>query len=100
MTNCRAKGELRANAGDGPRLDEFRSNFDFKKQTTWETKQENATAVARQEFQSGDRVKHHTFGDGVVVSSKMNGGDEELEVAFVEKGVKRLIAAYAKLEKR
>jgi ATP-dependent DNA helicase UvrD/PcrA len=81
-------------------LDAFLSDLDLKRQTAWEARQPNAPASAGQEFRSGDRVKHPTFGDGVVVSSKMNGDDEELEVAFADRGVKRLIAAYAKLEKR
>jgi len=51
-------------------------------------------------FKAGDRVHHATFGDGVVVSSKSSGADEEVEVAFVGKGVKRLIARYAGLKKK
>jgi ATP-dependent DNA helicase UvrD/PcrA len=81
-------------------LGEILSSADFKRQTTWNTSAFEPAASARQEFRSGDRVMHPIFGDGVVVSSKMNGADEELEVAFVDKGVKRLIASYAKLEKR
>jgi DNA helicase-2/ATP-dependent DNA helicase PcrA len=100
-----SKGGDTSAAGRSPRtrhasLDEMLSELDAKKQTTWGAPQPAARATARQEFRSGDRVKHPTFGDGVVVSSKMNGDDEELEVAFVDRGVKRLIAAYAKLEKR
>jgi DNA helicase-2/ATP-dependent DNA helicase PcrA len=52
------------------------------------------------EFKAGDRVQHASFGDGVVVSSKASGADEEVEVAFVGKGVKRLIARYAGLKKK
>jgi len=52
------------------------------------------------EFKAGDRVRHSSFGDGVVVSSKLSGADEEVEVAFVGKGVKRLIARYAGLKKK
>ena len=52
------------------------------------------------EFRAGDRVHHPGFGEGVVVSSKLSGADEEVEVAFVGKGVKRLIARYAGLKKK
>lgn len=52
------------------------------------------------EFKAGDRVQHSIFGAGVVVSSKSSGTDEEVEVAFVGKGVKRLIARYAGLAKK
>jgi DNA helicase-2/ATP-dependent DNA helicase PcrA len=95
----RASRDTRAGAGHSS-LDEILSGLDFKKQTTWDAPRPEAGPPVPQEFRSGDRVKHPTFGDGVVVSSKMNGLDEELEVAFVDKGVKRLIASYAKLEKR
>ena len=51
------------------------------------------------EFKAGDKVQHASFGSGVVVSSKVTGADEEVEVAFIGKGVKRLIARYAGLTK-
>jgi DNA helicase-2/ATP-dependent DNA helicase PcrA len=50
-------------------------------------------------WHAGDRVKHRRFGDGIVVSSRIVKGDEEVTVAFVGEGVKRLIAAYAGLER-
>lgn len=52
------------------------------------------------EFNAGDKITHPTFGDGTVVSSKIVGNDEELQVAFEGAGVKRLLAAYAKLKRR
>jgi DNA helicase-2/ATP-dependent DNA helicase PcrA len=50
-------------------------------------------------WRAGDRVSHRRFGDGIVVSSRIVKGDEEVTVAFVGEGVKRLIAAYAGLER-
>ena len=50
-------------------------------------------------WRAGDRVTHRRFGDGIVVSSRIVKGDEEVTVAFVGEGVKRLIAAYAGLER-
>jgi DNA helicase-2/ATP-dependent DNA helicase PcrA len=58
-----------------------------------------AGADAEPAWRAGDRVKHRRFGDGIVVSSRMVKGDEEVTVAFVGEGVKRLIAAYAGLER-
>lgn len=52
------------------------------------------------EYNPGDKVTHPTFGEGTIVSSKMVGNDEELQVAFEGAGVKRLLAAYAKLTRR
>ncbi|CAN5771623.1 UvrD-helicase domain-containing protein [soil metagenome] len=50
-------------------------------------------------WHAGDRVRHRRFGDGIVVSSRIVKGDEEVTVAFVGEGVKRLVAAYAGLER-
>jgi len=50
-------------------------------------------------YSAGDKVRHANFGEGVVVSSKMVGDDEEVTVAFPGKGVKKLLAAFAKLER-
>jgi DNA helicase II / ATP-dependent DNA helicase PcrA len=50
-------------------------------------------------FFAGDRVQHGTFGEGVVVSSRLIEGDEEVTVAFAGAGVKKLLASFAKLEK-
>jgi len=50
-------------------------------------------------FKAGDRVRHPTFGEGVVVESRVSGGDEEVVVAFRGYGVKRILAGFARLEK-
>jgi DNA helicase-2/ATP-dependent DNA helicase PcrA len=53
-------------------------------------------------YSIGDRVAHPTFGEGVVVGAAAHGGAGEwVEVAFLssEVGKKKLIVAYAPLEK-
>jgi DNA helicase-2/ATP-dependent DNA helicase PcrA len=47
----------------------------------------------------GESVSHPIFGVGMVVSSRLVDGDEEVTVAFEGRGVKRLLASYAKLTK-
>ncbi|MDY7042088.1 MAG: 3'-5' exonuclease, partial [Chloroflexota bacterium] len=67
-----------------------------RRQTEWAT----PTAprpVAR--FRTGERVRHGAFGEGVVIESRVRDDDEEVTVAFEGKGVKRLLASFAKLEK-
>jgi DNA helicase-2/ATP-dependent DNA helicase PcrA len=49
-------------------------------------------------FRDGDRVRHRAFGEGRVVSSKLTRDDEEVTVAFPERGVKVLLASLADLE--
>lgn len=55
-------------------------------------------AEARQ-FNPGDKVRHPQFGEGVVVSSKLVGDDEEVIVAFVGMKPKRLLVSFAQMEK-
>ena len=40
---------------------------------------------------------HSQFGEGVVITSRLTGDDEEVSVAFAKKGVKRLMASLANL---
>ncbi len=42
---------------------------------------------------------HGHFGQGVVVTSRLRDGDEEVTVAFKGAGVKKLMQEFAKLEK-
>ncbi|EFO78934.1 UvrD/REP helicase [Oscillochloris trichoides DG-6] len=48
-------------------------------------------------FAPGQHVHHPTFGDGVVVSSRLIENDEEVTVKFADKE-RRLLASFAKLE--
>ncbi|MGQ9828669.1 MAG: ATP-dependent helicase [Roseiflexus sp.] len=50
-------------------------------------------------FFAGQKVRHAQFGEGIVVSSRLVEGDEEVTVAFVGKGVKRLLASFANLQR-
>ena len=50
-------------------------------------------------FSSGERVRHPSFGDGMVVSCKQSSSDFELTVAFAGGEVKRLLHSMARLEK-
>jgi DNA helicase II / ATP-dependent DNA helicase PcrA len=60
------------------------------------TKQRTAVA-SETRFRAGDRVTHPSLGEGMVVSSVTRDDDEEVTVAFPDKGVKKLMASFAKL---
>jgi len=51
------------------------------------------------QFSPGDRVEHPAFGRGTVISSEMRSGDEEVTVAFEGRGIKKLVASIARMEK-
>ena len=49
------------------------------------------------DFHAGDRVKHKTFGTGMVISAEPMGSDVLLEIAFDKVGTKKLMAKFARL---
>jgi DNA helicase-2/ATP-dependent DNA helicase PcrA len=59
---------------------------------------ERPSVPGERRFRDGDRVRHAAFGEGTVVSSKLTRDDEEVTVAFPERGVKKLLASLANLE--
>ncbi len=63
------------------------------------TQSTQSTAPSFQTFGAGDKVRHSTFGVGVVVSSKPMGKDILYEINFEKVGVKKLMATYARLTK-
>jgi DNA helicase-2/ATP-dependent DNA helicase PcrA len=50
-------------------------------------------------FQTGDKVQHEVFGQGIVIESKLADTDEQVTVAFAGAGLKRLMASMAPMEK-
>ena len=61
---------------------------------------DDATSIPPEwDFQAGEKVVHASFGKGVVVNARRTGGDVLLNVAFVEGGLKQLMASMAKLER-
>jgi len=59
-----------------------------------------APAPSRElKFRAGQRVQHATFGEGIVIESKLDRNDEEVTVAFKSAGIKRLLASFANLQK-
>ena len=50
-------------------------------------------------YTAGEKVRHKTFGEGVVVNSSGVGSDTQVTVAFSGQGIKRLMPSFAPLEK-
>jgi DNA helicase II / ATP-dependent DNA helicase PcrA len=50
-------------------------------------------------YRAGQRVQHATFGEGIVIESRLDRNDEEVTVAFKKAGIKRLLASFANLQK-
>jgi len=54
-------------------------------------------AVKEAQFRAGMRVQHPVWGEGMVLSSHLQDGDETVDVVFESIGIKRLAASLAKL---
>ncbi len=73
--------------------DDFSDNF-FEEKTV-ELDQVQNEKLKRVKFKDGDRVRHGSFGDGIVVSSNK----DEIDVAFAGVGIKKLNKDFAQLKK-
>jgi len=58
-----------------------------------------APSLTNVELRAGDHVRHAQFGDGVVVSCQPAKDDNEVVVAFIGAGVKKLLLSFVHLEK-
>ncbi len=54
---------------------------------------------AASQFKPLDKVRHPTWGEGTILESKIEGGDEILTVQFASVGLKKLVAGMTKLVK-
>ncbi len=65
----------------------------------WDSPQKPASApVIRQSFSAGQNVRHATYGEGMVLNSKVEDGEEIVDVFFEDVGLKKMIASLARLE--
>ena len=51
------------------------------------------------EFHPLDKVRHNSWGEGTVLESKIDGGDEVVTIQFKSVGLKKVIAGMTKLVK-
>ena len=71
----------------------------FEIQTRWNPEDNQPKPEVEAQFKAGDSVSHSVFGEGEVLDSKVEDGEEIVEIIFEGKLKKRLIAALANLKK-
>ena len=54
--------------------------------------------VTQASYKAGTRVRHPMWGEGMVINSRMQDGDEIIDVVFESVGIKRLAASLANLK--
>jgi DNA helicase-2/ATP-dependent DNA helicase PcrA len=67
----------------------------FARQTRWAS---SRPSPKQARYRVGMRVRHRSFGEGIVVEAQLVGGDEEIAINFEKGGMKRLLAGFAALE--
>ena len=65
----------------------------------WDGGQKKASApIIQPKFAAGQNVRHPTYGEGMVLKTEMDDGEEIVDVFFQDIGLKKLVASLAKLE--
>lgn len=67
--------------------------------TKWSTPQSapRTAPVSSSSYKAGTRIKHPVWGEGIILNSHMQDGDEIVDIVFESVGIKRLAASLAKL---
>lgn len=63
------------------------------------TKENSRTDADKEVWIAGQKVEHKSWGIGTIVKVNGSGEDTELDIAFKEQGIKRLLAAFAPIKK-
>ena len=64
----------------------------------WDRGGRQAAAVSQKRtFSAGMKVRHASWGDGMVLNSRLEDGDETVDVFFEKVGLKRVAASLAGL---
>jgi len=69
-------------------------------ETKWQSyhSQPKTASVIEARFRAGTRIKHPSWGEGIVLDSKIQDDDEIVDVVFESVGIKRLSASLANLK--
>ncbi len=73
------------------------SSFD-PKTVQWESKRPGSARISTQKYQPGTHVQHPVWGDGMVLSSRIQDDDEIVDIFFENIGMKRVAASLANLK--
>jgi len=74
----------------------FRSSS-YSQTPTWLRAEPSPAPIQEARFRAGIRVTHPTWGEGIVLDSRLQDNDETVDVVFESVGIKRLAASLANL---
>ncbi|MEW5871987.1 MAG: UvrD-helicase domain-containing protein [Chloroflexota bacterium] len=64
----------------------------------WQMPFDQSADIPQQRYAPGMRVQHATWGEGMILNSRMQDSDEILDIFFESVGLKRVVASLANLE--
>lgn len=64
----------------------------------WENPRQRSAPVLQTQFKPGMNVLHPTWGEGMVLNSRIQDDDELVDIFFQEVGLKKVMAAFANLK--
>ena len=73
--------------------------MDVRSRPLASSRQARRGAAGSTPFETGDAVRHPSFGEGTVIQVAQRGNDWDVTVAFKGRGIKTLALSFAKLEK-
>ena len=73
------------------------TSFDAKT-IQWESRRPGSERAVTQKYQAGAHVEHPVWGDGMVLSSRIQDDDEIVDIFFENVGMKRVAASLANLK--
>jgi DNA helicase-2/ATP-dependent DNA helicase PcrA len=76
----------------------YRTRITRSSPTRWHRKEQPAEIHSEPLYEAGTTVLHPTWGEGLVLNSRIQDDDEIVDVFFAGEGLKRLAASLAKLE--
>jgi DNA helicase-2/ATP-dependent DNA helicase PcrA len=81
------------------RAPSYKTSRGSSSETKWSLHTKPTTAsVIEQKFRAGTRISHATWGEGIVLDSRIQDDDEIVDVVFESVGIKRLSASLANLK--
>ena len=64
----------------------------------WEAPEKSSATILQTQFKPGMAVRHPAWGEGMVLNSRIQDDDEMVDIFFKDVGLKKVMAAFAKLE--
>ena len=91
--------DLVSGGGARPRI-RSRVSRETVQATRWDGGKDKPVAPppAKRKYAAGMRVRHATWGEGMVLNSRIQDGDETVDIFFETAGLKRVAASLAKLD--